>query len=409
MSAINEGKYDGTAQYLSGVKSIGKDKVNDWNKVGWGTISYDAGFTYSSNVAAANLGLDLGREKLKEYYKAFGFGSKTGVEMSNEYSGTINPVYELEVANAAFGQGITTTPIQNIQALTSLANKGTVIKPYIVDKIVNHDTGKVEYQAERTEVSTPVTEATVNKMLELMYLTVNGDDPVATGRVYKTSSTTLIGKTGTAQIASNGGYETGSYNNIRSFAGVFPYEDPEYIIYISVKKLQASSSALAIPVKSIVESIAKYKNLDQLVVNEDTSKIIKLNNYISGTTENTVAELTNLGLNVIQIGDGTRIINQYPEKGSSIIKGNKIFLMTNSTSFIMPNMIGWSSNEAGNYCNLVGLNYTVNGYGTVTAQSIEANAQIDLNTTLSITLSKGTAEQSGGEEDGEETDETTGE
>ena len=142
MAAMEEGIYKPDELFLSGTKMLGKDKVTDWNKTGWGNITFDKGFTYSSNVAAAELGLELGKDKLIEYYKRFGFGSKTGIEMADEYSGIINPKYELEIANAAFGQGITTTPIQNIQALTTLANNGMLIKPYIVDKVIDPDTGE---------------------------------------------------------------------------------------------------------------------------------------------------------------------------------------------------------------------------------------------------------------------------
>lgn len=389
MAAIEEGIYEGEAEYLSGTSYVGKDQVSDWNKVGWGNITYDVGFTYSSNVAAANLGLKLGKDTLVEYYKKFGFGHKTGIEMANEYAGTINPNYDLEVANAAFGQGITTTPIQNVQALTTLANGGTLIKPYIVEKVIDPDTDEIIYQAERTELGEVVSEETVNTMLELMYETVNSEDTAVTGHVYKTDSTTLIGKTGTAQIASaSGGYLTGSYNNIRSFAGLFPYEDPEYIIYISVKKLQASSSALAKPVKSIVESIAKYKNLDELIQEEDTSQIIDIKNYINKNTDESLKELKELGLETIMIGSGSRIIDQYPAKGSTAIKGSKIFLLTNSTEIFMPNMVGWSSNEVGSYCNLIGIDYNISGYGRVEKQSIETNTRLETNMIIDFTLDR---------------------
>jgi len=389
MAAIEEGIYDGNKTFYSGSKKIGDYTIKDWNDVGWGTITYDVGFTYSSNVAAANLGLTLGRDKLVEYYKEFGFGAKTGIEMANEYSGTLNPIYEIEVANAAFGQGLTSTPIQNVQALTSLANNGTVVKPYIVEKIVDHNTNNVIYEAERTEVSTPVSPATVAKVLELMNLTVNGDDSLATGKVYQTEATSLVGKTGTAQIASkSGGYEKGTYNNIRSFAGLFPYEDPQYIIYISVKKLQSSSKAIATSVKSVVESIVKYKNLDQLIVEQDESKIIKIKNYINKDVTSSQEELSNLGLNVITIGNGSVVINQSLEKGSSVIKGNKIFLVTNSNNIYMPNMIGWTSNDANTYCNLVGLICNKSGYGSVTAQSIMEGEMVGVGSILDITLSR---------------------
>lgn len=405
MAAMEEGLYEGDKEYMSGTSFVGKDKVTDWNKVGWGKITYDKGFTYSSNVAASDLGLLLGREKLIDYYKKFGFGKRTGIEMANEYTGTIKPKYDLEVANAAFGQGITTTPIQNIQALTTLANGGVVVRPHIVSKVIDPDDNKTIYEATRTELGQAVSKDTVDKMLKLMYETVNGSDPVATGRVYKTTSTTLIGKTGTAQIASStGGYQTGSYNNIRSFAGVFPYENPEYIIYVSVKKLEASSSAIAKPVKAIVESIAKHKNLDQLVVEADEKKIIDIKNYINKDINESREDLENLGAEVVVIGDGSRVIDQFPNKGSTVISKSKVYLLTNSTNILMPNMIDWTSNEVSNYCNLLGISYNVNGYGRVTAQSIEANTPIDSSSVLNFTLSRGNDEKDVTTDESEEKD-----
>lgn len=411
MAAIEEGIYEPEKELLSGTKMLGKDKVTDWNNGrGWGMISFDKGFKYSSNVAAAELGLALGKDKLIEFYKKLGFGKKTGIEMADEYSGVINPNYELEIANAAFGQGITTTPIQNIQALTTLANNGTLLRPYIVDKVIDPDTKEEIYKGKRTEIDKVASDSTIKKLLELMYDTVNGDDPVATGRVYKTDSTTLIGKTGTAQIVSQtGGYMHGKYDNIRSFAGLFPYEDPEYIIYISVKKLEASSSALAKPVKSIVESIAKYKNLDQLVVEEDTSKIKSIRNYINSFTEETKNELQNLELEVIQIGDGTRVIDQFPPKGSNVIKGSKVFLLTNSSNIKMPNMFDWTTSEVGNFCNLIGITYNINGYGRVKSQSIEPDTPIDLNTIINLTLERKSEKKEGSTSGEEGPEKTTGE
>lgn len=389
MAAMEEGIYEGTKTFASGYMDIGEHRIYDWNKKGWGTISYDVGFTYSSNIAAANLGLTMGKDKLIEYYKKFGFGYKTGIEIAGEMNGTIKPNYTIELANASFGQGIATTPIQNVQAMTVLSNKGALLRPYIVDKVINPNTNEIIYEGKRTEVGNTVSEETINKMLELLYKTVDGDDPYATGKVYKTNSTTLIGKTGTAQIASEtGGYEIGEYNNIRSFAGLFPYEDPEYIIYISVKKLQASSSAIAKPVKSIVESIAKYKNLDQLIVEADSSKIIDIKNYINKDTTTSKEELQSLGLNVVVMGDGDRVINQFPAKGNTAVKDSKIFLLTNSNNILLPNMQNWTANEVGNYCNLAKIEYNISGYGTVVEQSIPENTKIEPTTTIDFTLNR---------------------
>jgi penicillin-binding protein 2B len=387
MAAIEEGLYDGNKKYDSGSIEVDGFKISDWNKIGWGSITYDTGFTYSSNVAAVHLAQALGKEKLLSYYEKFGFGSKTGIELPNEYSGKLDFIYASELANAGFGQGITTTPIQNIEALTSLTNGGVVLKPYIISKIVDPNTGKTIYEGKRTEVGRAVSETTVNKIIDLMDQTVNNTDSAVTGYKYHTDAVRLIGKTGTAQFTlANGKYSSGTYNNIRSFAGVFPKENPEYIIYFSVKEYLGDTTKLSNNIKSVVESIAKYRNLDQRVSDEDTTKIVKIANYINSNVADTTSLVTGQGLNVISIGDGTKVIKQYPIKNESVLKGSKVFLLTNYTNLFMPNMTGWTSSEAVSFANLINLKYNVNGYGIVTSTSIAAGSSIDLNSTLDINL-----------------------
>ena len=398
MAAMEEGIYNGEKEYLTGSYDLDGGSVYDWYNLGWGYISYDKGLTYSSNTAAARLGLELGGSKLANYYRKFGFGAQTGIELAGEYAGKLcpdygfvcnAPIYELDIANAAFGQGITTTPIQNIQALTMLVNNGVMIKPYIIEKKVDHDTGKILYQAETKELGQKVSKETVDHMLKLLYETVNGEDVWVTASAYKTKNTTLIGKTGTAEIYEDGEYGKGVFNNIRSFAGVFPYEDPEYVIYFSAKRINAENGYLGNAVKSIVESIAKYKNLDQLVATEDKTKVINIKNYINKNTNESKEELENLGLDVIIIGNGNKIIDQYPMKNSTIIKGNKTFLRTNSIETFMPSMIGWSSNDVRSYCTLLGIECNISGYGKVEKQSIDIGEQINSLSSIEFTLSRG--------------------
>lgn len=387
MSAIEDGIYKGTDTYKSGSIMVDNFKISDWNKYGWGEITFDKGFTYSSNVAAVNLVQKLGVDKLMAYYEKFGFGTKTGIELPNEYTGKLDFIYASELANAGFGQGITTTPIQNIQALTSITNGGMILKPYIVSKIVNPKTKEVVYEGKRTEVQRAVSESTVKKMIELMDQTVNNEDTAVTGAKYHTDAVRLIGKTGTAQYAlTNGSYSSGNYYNIRSFAGIFPKDNPKYIIYFSVKDYAGDSGKLGTTIKSVVESIAKYRNLDQRQSDEDATKIITLDNYINKNKDSVSSELTTKGLIPIIIGDGSLIIKQYPEKKDLVLKGSKVFLLTNYGTVTMPNLIGWTSSEAITFANLINLKYNINGYGKVTATNIKAGDVIDLNSTLDITL-----------------------
>lgn len=386
MAAMENGVYDGNETYHSGTIQIGDDKVVDFNKgVGWGTITYDLGFSYSSNTAATMLAQKMGRDNLKSFYDKLGFGKETGIALPKENSGKIGFKYDIETANAAFGQGILVTPIQMLQALTTVANDGVMLKPYIVDKIVDSKTGEVIEQNKRTEIATVASKQTTDKLKDMMYDVIYSD--LTDAMFYKANNVTLIGKTGTAQIASpTGGYLTGEYDYIRSFAGIFPKEDPQYIIYIATKQFQGSIRKVAEVVTSVVEEVAQYKNITETQSALDESKIINLSNYVSSDVTTTTENLNNIGLVPIVIGDGNKIINQYPLKGNIIVAGSKVMLLTNGSNYTMPDVSGWSRSDIVTFCKLLHLDYIINGKGKVIDTSIPAGSAIDINSTITINL-----------------------
>ena len=387
MSAMEEGAYKGDELYQSGTVPVKDYIIKDWNKVGWGKITYDVGFTYSSNVAAVKLAQKIGRNKLSDYYSRLGFGEQTGIELANEYNGKIDIEYETELASASYGHGITVTPVQMIQALTSVTNDGTTLKPYIIDKIIDPNTGKVVYEGKRTEKNKVYSTATVNKITELMDMTVNGNDSAATGKVYETPSVRLIGKTGTANyIGENGKYVVGSYNVIRSFAGVFPKDNPEYIIYVVVKDFHGTSKNMGAIVKDLVESVAKYKNLDERVSDKDESKIVKVDNYLNTSLSSATTKINNKGMSPIIIGNGNTVVKQMPERNTKISSSSKIFLLTNGNEYVYPDVTGWSSSELITFCNLVGIKYELNGYGYVVSTNIVPGAIINKEDVITANL-----------------------
>ena len=376
MSSIEEGKYNGSDTYPSGTIEVDNYKIRDWNNVGWGNITYDVGFTYSSNVAATLLAQQVGKEKLLDYYNALGFGNKTDVELYGELEGKVHFMYESELAAASYGQGITVTPIQMIQALTSITNKGVVLKPYIVDEIKDSE-GNIVFDGKRTELNKVYSEETVNKIIELMDLTVNGEDNAATGKVYQTNKVRLVGKTGTAQyIKESGGYSSGDYNNIKSFAGVFPKENPEYIIYLAVKDLNSGSSVMGKMVKSVVESISKYKNLSERESNKDESKYVSLESFINKNSVDSSNKLISLGLVPIVIGDGNQVVEQFPKKKDNVITTSKVFLKTNSGVNKMVDITGWNRSEVITYMNLIDFEYQINGTGRVINFNVPVGSEI---------------------------------
>ena len=140
MCAVDSGKYNGEDTYLSGNKSYVSEvdgssvTISDWNKKGWGTISYDNGFALSSNIAVANIVESvIDKKELKACYDKYGFGKKTGFPLKREVAGNVDYTYQIEAATAGYGQGITTTVLQHLQALSIIANDGEMVKPYIVD------------------------------------------------------------------------------------------------------------------------------------------------------------------------------------------------------------------------------------------------------------------------------------
>ncbi len=385
LAAMENNVYDGSKKYKSGTIKIDDATIKDFNGKGWGTITFDEGFAYSSNVAATNLAIELGRENLYNYYASLGFGRQTGVTLPNEAQGDIDFTYRTEVATASFGQGITTTPIQNLQALSILANDGVEIQPYIVEKVVDSETGETTYQHERTELGTKASKENIDKMLSLLHDVVYSGKTDA--KYYESDNITLVGKTGTAQITgSNGGYLSGKYDYVRSFAGVFPYENPQYIIYVSVKRYDGVYREFAEMVKKVVEEIAKYKNLTELIEEVDTDKIITLDNYISSDIQSVEEKLKKINLSVVKLGNGKYIINQYPNKGTVVLAGSKLFLKTNGPEYTMPNITGWSVSEVNTLCKLLGLKLKSNGYGKVKSFSIAEGTKIVNGSSLEVTF-----------------------
>ncbi len=390
MCAMEQGVYNGNETYHSGtyVTTDGTE-IGDWNRAGWGDITFDRGFALSSNVGVINL-IDryLSADVLRSYFKKLGFSKKTGIELPNESEGKIDFKYETEIFNAGFGQGITTTPVQNIQALTSLTNGGVMLKPYLVEKIVDPTTGEAVYEGKRTEVDTVASETTVNKIKDLMWDTVN--TPGMTGAGYRLDGYNLIGKTGTAQIAdeNSGGYLTGASDIISSFAGIYPKDDPKVIIYASVKRPEGGNQKVIwTAIKDIVLNISKYYGTDPTSTVDNSLKEYSLSSYKNKDVNNSKAELESMGMSVTVIGAGSDVIKQYPSKGEKVTAGTKVFLITNDSNVTLPDVVGLSSKQAEDLLRLLGVNVKLEGNGYVTSQSVGAGTPITSGMEVILTLS----------------------
>ena len=383
MAAMENGIYDGSATFKSGRLKVDDATIKDWNGYGWGEITYDQGFHASSNVAASNLALKLGRGPLKDFYTALGFGEETGITLPNEGKGLINFRYNTEIVSASYGQGITVTAVQMLQALSVLSNDGVMIKPYIVSKIVDSSTKEVILENKREELAKIASVETVEKTIDLMRGVVDGRSKMSTGTGYYIKGYDLVGKTGTAEIAGGSGYLKGSY--VRSFAGLFPGEDPEIIVYAAVSKL-ANAKTLQTAIKSLVKDVGTYLNIYGDVKETDEESFI-IDSYISDSVDDIVKELTDSKIIPVVIGEGSKVVNQFPKKGTILNLNNKVFLLTNDNKFKMLDIKGWSRSDVSTYANFLGIDVIFDGTGYVNEFSIEKDTEITKDMILSVKLS----------------------
>ena len=234
-AAINEGVFDPNEKYKSGSVKIYTDLVRDYNKVGWGTITYLEGLAHSSNVAFVHIIQKIGVEKWKQYLEAFGFGKSTNSGFVNEVSGS-NPFNSyLQQLSTGFGQGITVTPYQMMQAFTAIANGGQMQKLRLVDHLTDPDTGK-ETPNPTTALGKVISPETAKKTLQFLYEATRMKN--GTAYDFNIDGEKVAAKTGTAEIINpeTGKYYSNGNNNIFSVVGFAPYDDPKYILYITVKQ-----------------------------------------------------------------------------------------------------------------------------------------------------------------------------
>lgn len=393
MCAVDNGNYNGEANFHSGeityeASDGTKTTIHDWNKVGWGDISYDYGFAMSSNVGAASLleNKFITKKELSSCYAKYGFGKTTNFSLNREQTGSVKFNYDIDAASATFGQGITITPIQMIQALTAISNDGNMLRPYLIDKIIDTDTGESSYEATKEVVDTVASSSTVDKIKKLMASVVCNDSLKCTGSAYYMDNYPIIGKTGTAQIydEKTGTYMSGEADYVYSFAGLYPENDPEIIVYAALKRPKDTTNYIAPAIKDVVVNTSKYLNI---VVDDRKSTTYKIGNYVNKDVSNVSSEIFGNGMKLYVLGSGKKVIKQYPNENSKLYNGSVVVLLTDTYDKKMPNLVGLSYKDVVNILRLMGVKYNINGKGYVTSQSVKEGDVVLDDVTVNVELS----------------------
>ncbi|KKQ90177.1 MAG: Peptidoglycan glycosyltransferase [Candidatus Curtissbacteria bacterium GW2011_GWC2_38_9] len=218
----------------SGPRQIGGYEISTWNKKYYPNSTMTEIIQHSDNVGMTFVSEKLGIDKFYDYIKKFGFGQRTDIDLQEESTGYVREKKDwkvIDLATASFGQGIAVTPIQMVEAVLIIANKGKLLTLHLVDKIVDgQKEEKVKAQGERQVIS-PKTAA---QMTEMMVNAVENGE----ARAFAPKGYRIAGKTGTAQIPVAGHYDPNK--TIASFVGFAPADDPRFVMMVRFSEPSSS-------------------------------------------------------------------------------------------------------------------------------------------------------------------------
>jgi len=315
-----------------------------------GNPTFTEGMQLSSNVVLAQVGMRLDKMRFDTYLKAFGFGSKTGIDISGEESGLLLPqdkIRDIDIATMSFGQANSVTPVQLLTAISAVANGGTLYRPYIVDKITSYD-GQLVQQQKPTPVREVISKSTATQMTNILEKVVTD----GTGRTALIPGIRVAGKTGTAQKVDpkTGGYSSTDY--IASFVAFAPAEDPKIAVLVIIDTPKTEQGhqggTLAGPrAKAIIEGALQYYGFPVANDTESTVTISPSDSAVRPSPQPVVPERTPVGGEIVvpdltgltmrQVGEtlakselhfnlsGSGLVNQQsPEPGKIVTRGTTI-------------------------------------------------------------------------------------
>lgn len=225
------------------------------------TLTVENIITKSSNIGSAKIGILLQEARLHQYIRDFGFGTATGIPLSGEVRGIVNPVKswsKVSIAQIPMGHGVAVTPLQMIMAMSAIANDGVLMRPLLVDRLED-ETGHAVAQYPPQRVRQVISAAAAHEMVKALKTVVTPDGTAAKAAL---DYYTVAGKTGTAQKVINGQYANDKF--FSSFIGFFPAENPELCISVVLDEPKGGhyGGQVAAPAfKQIAERAANYLNI----------------------------------------------------------------------------------------------------------------------------------------------------
>jgi penicillin-binding protein 2X len=377
-AAIDQGIFDENETFTpssDGLK-LYDATINDWDFGQKGTLTMRQALSWSSNIGMVTLEQRM-TERWQQYLQQFGFGRSTYSGLPNENTGIMPESNPVSQAMTSFGQAIGVTNFQMMQAFTAIANNGTMIKPQYISKIVDNETGE-ETVTQPEVVGHPVTEEAATKVREYMRDVVESENYGSAYGIYSVPGYNISAKTGTAQVADpeTGKYLSGDSNYLYSIVEMVPSEDPEYILYLTIKLPDHhDSDALAQIANPLMKRVMEL-NKSTLETTTESSQKVTVTDYRKLDTTTAASDVQKLGLSPVVLGDGDTVTEQSVDSGSELMVGERLLLLTNSDKIYMPDTTSWSKADLVELGNMLDVDVKFEGDGYCVSQSLEPYAEV---------------------------------
>ena len=386
----------------SGAYGVAKETYHCAGKKAHGVQNLAEALRNSCNIYFIQLGQRLGSSAFYDYFDAFGFTERTGVDLPNETGMmkyyTKSQLGEVELSSSSFGQAMAVTPLQVCTAISAAVNGGYLVTPHVVDKITDQNGNVVEEIGAnvRRQVISKSASETIRQIME--YEVGDGTTTGGGSNAY-VAGYRIGGKSGTSEQLNMERRADGDYKKVASFAAVLPANDPEILVYVMLDDPNNAhtdySSILAAPVVgNIISEIAPYLGIatDGIDRSQNT---VKVPNLVGKEWSNAQVSLNTKGLKhqlVESESDQTAAVvtYQYPHAGATVASGTTIYLYTDTYSGShteVPDVSGKSADFARQMLTAAGLNCQVAGdsAGTVQSQSEAAGSSVQKGTVVTIT------------------------
>ena len=391
-----------TTLNCSGAYGVAKETYHCAGKKSHGVQNLAEALRNSCNIYFIQLGQRLGSSVFYDYFDAFGFTERTGVDLPNETGMmkyyTKNQLGEVQLASSAFGQAMAVTPLQVCTAISAAVNGGYLVTPHVVDKITDQNGNVVEEVGAnvRRQVISESASETIRQIME--YEVGDGSTSGGGSNAY-VAGYRIGGKSGTSEQLNMERRADGDYKKVASFAAVLPANDPEILVYVMLDDPNNArtdySSILAAPVVgNIISEIAPYLGIATDGIDRSQTTV-KVPNLVSKEWSNAQVALNNKGLKHQLVESESSqtaavVTYQYPHAGAEVASGTTIYLYTDTYSGShteVPDVSGKSADFARQMLTAAGLNCQVAGEstGTVQSQSETAGTSVQKGTVVTIT------------------------